>query len=457
LPALLACWAGPAHAAGFYLTDRGARALGRGGAFTVGASDLNAVWFNPSLAGRTSDGVLAHVDLGLIHQSVSYQRLIDEKVADVYPGCCASVDNDNGVLPDPSVMVGYAPPGGRWTAVLSVHAPYGTMPAYPQDGPQRYSIVSLESLIIHYQATLAYALSDDLRVGVGFRVTDFRIRQRMMISAYTGFLGQAEDPDWDQLIELDVADHFNPGAVAGVWWRPHPSWELGASWESPIHPEAEGHLRIEVAGHYLFKTTFVDGSRVRLTTALPQVARVGVRHVGGDAWDAELNVVWEDWSVHDVIRVVPQEQIRFRSVPGLGDYRLRSFSVPEEFEDTFSVRLGGSWRPPVDLGVDLKLSGGAFWEMSAIPDETLSVNLVDGEKVGLGVGASLHLAKGIWFDVAYGHVFVASRVITNTKRRQVNVLYPEGAELRREGRTLVANGRYEAAFDTVAMSLSAEF
>ncbi len=37
-----------AHAGGFYMTDRGVRPVGRGGAFIAGADDQHAVWYNPA-------------------------------------------------------------------------------------------------------------------------------------------------------------------------------------------------------------------------------------------------------------------------------------------------------------------------------------------------------------------------------------------------------------------------
>jgi len=447
----------PALGAGFFLVDRGAMAVARGGAYTVGAADLNAVWFNPSLVGRDADGLLTYFDLGLIRQSVTFDREMDPQFADIYDDCCESVSNEAALLPDPSLMIGWAQPGGRWSVALSAYAPYGSMPKYPEGGPQRYAVVSLESLVFHTQATVSYELHPDLRVGAGFQLSHMVLKQRMMISTYPGFLAAPEDTEYDAVTELDVADFFIPGAVVGAWYRPHPNLELGASWQTPLHAEAEGDLNVEIASAYIFSTTFIEGSRVRLTTALPMIGRFGVRVLDGDLWDAELDVVWEDWSVHDVIRVEPQETIRFRSVFGLGDYHVEEFTVVEEFEDTISVRLGGSYRLPRTWVDGVRLSGGAFWETSAIPGQTLTVNLVDADKIGIGVGASFDVASGIRIDVAYGHVFMATRHIADSKRRQVNTLYQEGAPLAEGGRSLVGLGRYESAFDTVAFSFSGEF
>ena len=447
----------PASGAGFFLADRGAAALARGGAYTVGAADLNAAWFNPSLVGRDADGLLTYLDLGLIHQSVTHRREMDPQFADVYPDCCGSVSNEAFVLPDPSLMVGWAQPGGRWAAALSVYAPYGAMPRYPEDGPQRYAVTSLESIIVHTQATVSYALSPDLRVGAGFQLSHVLLKQRMTISTYPGFLAAPEDAEFDSRIELDVADWAIPGGVVGVWYRPHDNLELGASWQTPLHAEAEGDLRVEIASAYLFSTTFIEGSRVKLRTSLPMIGRIGVRVVEQDAWDAELNVVWEDWSTHDAIRISPQETIRFRSVFGLGDYYVDEFTVVEDFEDTISVRLGGSYRLPRAWVDGARLSGGAFWETGAVPGHTLTVNLVDSDKIGLGGGASFDLASGVRLDLAYGHVFMASRDIGDSQRRQVNTLYQEGAPVAEGGRSLVGLGHYESAFDTVAISLAGEF
>ena len=275
LPLLVTASVG--HAAGFFLTDRGARALSRGGAYTVGADDLNAAWFNPALIGRAGRGVTTYVDVGVIHQSVSFERSLDAETASFYPGCCDRVSNEGPPLVDPSLMIGYSPEGARWAAALSMYGPYADMPSYPIDQAQRFSLVSMDSKLLNWQATVAWAFSDDVRVGVGFQARQFLLRQRQVISTYPGFLGGPEDPEWDSLIELDVADPIGPGAVVGLWVRPATGWELGASWQTPLAVDAEGDLRVSIAGHYLFSTTFLDGSRIRLQTDLPMVGRAGLR------------------------------------------------------------------------------------------------------------------------------------------------------------------------------------
>ena len=448
----------PASGAGFFLTDRGAAALARGGANTVAADDLNAAYFNPALIGRGDKGILTYLDLGLIHQSVSFKRTLDEATSDLYPTCCSAVENEAPPFLDPSLMVGWAPEGEKYAVALSVYGPYAGLPEYPKDGDQRYSLVSIVSILLQIQATVSYEITDDFRIGVGFQSRDFALKQRQVISSFPGFLGGPEDRNWDSLVELDVADRFNPGAVIGVWGRVAPDWEVGASWQTPMSVEAEGDLRVEVAGHYMFATTFLDGSKIKLTTELPQVARGGVRYVpDGKGWDAEVDVVWEGWSVHQNVVVTPTERIRLRSVAGVSDYDVQSFTVKDGFQDSFSVRLGGSVDGDHFGWDDVTLRMGAFWEGSAIPEENLTVQAVDADKVGVGLGVKLQLAEGFKLDLGYGHVFLASRNVTNSVRRQVNTLYAQDNPLRTEGRTIVGNGRYESSYHALALTLGASF
>ena len=53
--------AAQAHASAYYFLDSGTRAIGRGGAFVVGADDLSAQYFNPA--------ALDHIDRPTIQVS----------------------------------------------------------------------------------------------------------------------------------------------------------------------------------------------------------------------------------------------------------------------------------------------------------------------------------------------------------------------------------------------------
>ena len=76
---------------------------------------------------------------------------------------------------------------------------------------------------------------------------------------------------------------------------------------------------------------------------------------------------------------------------------------------------------------------------------------------GRGLGAGVPVGDGMTLDLAVAHGMRADRDITTSSRRQVNTLYGQGNPLRVDGRTIVGNGRYESAYDAVAMTLSGAY
>src|SRR2546423_9210608 len=63
----------PAHAAGYYVGEIGARSLGRGGADLVSPSDPMAAWSNPA-ALTFAKGLQLNIDLNLVYLESSFVR-----------------------------------------------------------------------------------------------------------------------------------------------------------------------------------------------------------------------------------------------------------------------------------------------------------------------------------------------------------------------------------------------
>src|SRR5580692_13216211 len=61
-----------ADASGLYVSDRGVRPLGRGGAFVAGADDLGAIWYNPAGLVDAPSSIL--LDGSYLHYTDSYAR-----------------------------------------------------------------------------------------------------------------------------------------------------------------------------------------------------------------------------------------------------------------------------------------------------------------------------------------------------------------------------------------------
>lgn len=474
--------AGSARAAGFFLPVRGARALSHGGATVVSGDDLNAQWSNPATLFRSAARVAAWVDFAAINLNASFRRAnLDEVMAwdDRYPQGFPEVTS-NAWFPDPAFAVGSNFGLAQWMFVLGVYGPYAGTTSWPDDdprcpagqsasgcatqcyqdpgscqwnlGPQRYNMIQPEQMLLKYQLSAAYRPIPKLSVGVGLYVASFRMKERLKISAYPGIFGWAEDPTLDALIELDAADWAKVGAVFGVWGKPLPWLELGAAFETPLSLDAKGTLRVRLPSNYYFGDVTVTGDKIRLQTDFPLSLRVGARYVDPkDRFDVELMASWEHWSTHKSIVVTPREEIRFENVPGLGTYRVKTFTVAEDFHDTVSVHLGGSVKV---IPKWLELRAGYFFELGAIPNRTYNVQVIDNDKHGAAFGVSVRYWK-MRFDVAYAYIYLADRTVTNSEKRQINPLYEEDTGPYVQGRpTIVGNGSHRAHYHVLAASVS---
>lgn len=446
----------PAHAGAFYIPERGARALSLGGAFVAGCDDMNCQWMNPAGLIRIAAPIAFYLDVGVIFADQHFQRQDDAEVMrkdPVYANGFPDTEDIGGAFPDPSLGIASNFGLDDWVFALGLYGPYAGSNEWPEDGPQRYALVSLKALELFIQASVAWRPVKQLSVGFGFQWVVTQLKQRVDISAYTGVFGWAEERDLDAFAEVSVTDAFTPGATFGILWTPIPGFDVGVSGQLPVHVEAEGTVKVNTPTNFYFSDSSVKGDKISLELDFPPILRLGLRVYDEDLWSIELASVVEFWSVHDKVAVTPHG-VTFENVPGVGTFDVKPFDLIANSLDVVSVRLGGWWRPGEGI---FKIRAGAFFETGSHPDETLSVLKIDGEKFGVGVGGTATLGP-FDIDLAFGYVRMFERTVTNTRNAQVNAAYlndpqPYGDN----GPSYVANGTYGSQTFILATTLAGSF
>ncbi len=435
------------QAGGYLLPDRGVRAFSRGGAFTVSCDDLSALWYNPSLlAGQR--GTQLHTDLALVNYEMEFQRYLVPEVGIHYP----TVQNNAHPLPDPSFAVSSDFGTKRFGFAAGLYAPYSGWSNFPEDGPQRYAQVRNENVAFLVEAAAAWNPLDGLKIGAGLAFYNFILNDTHATSGFPGVFGQPEDADLDGLVQLQGEQYFVPTAVAGLWLSPGPwipalrGFELGFSMMPGVSIEARGKARMRLPEHVYFDPVTIDPELPGAVGSFefPWVVRGGIRYRDpGDRFDVELDTVWEGWSVMKDIRVSPTEPTFYRNVPAMGDVEVVSNSMPRNFQDTWSLRLGGSIHPLPWLVVRT----GGYYETGASPDAYLTVANPDSDKWALALGTGFVL--GAWeIDLGYMHVFQATRDIASA-RSLVTQTIPNNPK----DAPTIGGGRYESRYDLIGLSL----
>lgn len=457
-----------ARASGLYFSDRGVRPLARGGAFTAGADDLGAIYYNP--AGLADAGTQILADMSWLRFSSDYQRRSRLEQVDpntgqftgtVWERTHPSVSGTSPVLPIPTLAVSTDFGQKDFNFAFGLWAPYAAVASYPetlddgQPAPQRHSLLSLEgSALAVVGGWAAWKVSPKLSVGAGLEalVGDFNASVVLNACPPERLACAPEDPAYDAKSQLHVGTIVAPSGNAGVIYAPSEDVRLGAAFQLPFWIDAPASVRVRLPSAAMFDQASQAGDEGRVKFRLPWILRTGVEYRGFTNTRIELGFVYEAWSMHDSIVAIPDD-VALRNVLGI-DYRVGRIEIPRNFKDSYSLRLGAEYG--LKLGsYRLDLRAGGMYETSAVPKSHLSVMTVDLDKVVATVGGSLHVNRRLRLDAVYARVMgISTEVSTNEASiTQVNPIRANPPE----SPTAINAGSYSARADVIGIGLAYRF
>ncbi|MRG96865.1 OmpP1/FadL family transporter [Polyangium spumosum] len=459
-------FAGPASAAGLYLSERGVRPLGRGGAFVAGADDLGAVVYNP--AGLFDAGMSVLFDASYVHFSSEYTRSTIVRQTDPNTGATVSegeqtfdpVRGSAPFLPIPTLGFSFVP-HDQWVVGVGLWAPYAGIATYPETvnggpAPQRYSLLSLEGSVLAVGGVYAaYAPTPNLRIGAGIEVLAGTFRSTVVFSGCVPdrFFCAPEQPSWDVLAELAVGPIVAPSGNVGVIYIPHPKVRVGLSGHLPFWVRSSGTIRTRLPSAAPFATARQEGEDADVAFELPWNVRLGIEARPTDKLRAELAFAYEDWGVHDSIRVDP-DGVALKNVVGFPDtYYLPPVNLQRNFQGAFSTQVGGEYTIPLGK-VRLDVRAGLRFETSAVPREYVSVLTIDSNKLTPSIGAGLHVGP-VRLDVVAAHVILFSQDV-DPREAKIEQVSPLVANPPPQP-NIINGGRYSASATILGLGATYTF
>jgi long-chain fatty acid transport protein len=420
--------AGPtkdAEAGGLFITDRGVRPLGRGGAFVAGADDLHAIWYNP--AGLADAGSSVLVDFSWINFSSEYTRRVSVTDAGgtVRQLDFPQVNGTSPFLPIPTIAGSYNfGKEKEFTAAFGIMAPYTAITNYPltldgQPSPSRYSLVSLEgSALVVAGGYFAYKPIPQFRVGGGLQALVGKFQSTVVFSASPPdrLISAPEDPQYDALSQLDVGPIFAPSANFGMIAEPAKMIRLGISAQLPFWINSSAKVRVRLPNAAPFDRARQEGEDANVRFRLPAILRAGAEYRteinDTSRIRIELAYVREFWSLHDSIDI-RSENIKLLDVTGFpSPFGVAPISLPRNFQDSNSFRLGSEYSLKnliSDYWIDLR--AGISFETSAIPREWVSPLTYDANKLIGSAGGSLHIGQHWRMDALAGLAFLTGTIV----------------------------------------------
>jgi long-chain fatty acid transport protein len=406
-----------AHAAGLYVTDRGVRPMGRGGAFIAGADDLGAIYYNP--AGIRDAGNAVLVDATYVNYSADYTRrtqVIDGSgVARVYQ--YPKVSSTTPFLPIPTIAASHHF-GSRFTGAIAVMGPNAALQNFPtesggQPAASRYSLVSLNgSILAVLSAGGALKITDKFTVGANLQALVGSFTSRVYFNANPAdrFLGAPEDPNYDTDAQLSAKPIIAPSGNLGLKYQFTDWLRVGLSGQLPYWINAPATVKTKLPDVALFDNAKQVGDSGRVKFVLPAIVRLGVEYK--KVWEerrslaVEIAYVREFWSMHKNIDVATSD-VTLTGITGFpSPFYVPPIKIPRNLKDSNSFRIGGEYTFPVSEKIAIAARAGFSFETSSADPAWVSPLTIDGNKVIPSLGAGVHIGKGLRIDASFTKVFL---------------------------------------------------
>ncbi len=407
----------PAQSQGFSVYEQGSCTMAMAGAAVANpCGDASSLFFNPAGLVET-EGVTISAGASVIAAQGSFTS--------DYTG--TQTELQNSPIPVPHLY-------GAWGATsdlavgLGVYVPYGLETEWPKDWDGAFEGYDNGVESIYIQPTVAYKITDRIRVGGGpiLGIGSLKLNQRIDASQQRVSGGDTDTPEDDVYLgDLGIPHHtafadaslegsgaLGYGGHIGITVQATDRIQFGARYVTPVKFEYEGEASFEqvdtglrlpannpltggtpVSLDFLLESSFVQGSgplveqsiETKLTMPAQVVAGVSVAPIDGLLLLADYQ--WTGWSSFDSIPLDFEKDALDRT-------------RKEGFENTHAVRVGTSY----DLSEAFTLRAGYLYNQSAAPDRAVTPLLPEANRNHLTAGLGWRATDIFEVNVAYQYL-----------------------------------------------------
>lgn len=357
-------------ALGFRNPDQGARATGQGEAFVAQADDASAIYYNP--AG------LAQLD-GTQVAAGSYFAFRDIK----FTGATGSAKLDDPAYTGHFYVSSDLGLHQKWRVGLGVNMPFGTSADWGNNTPFANVVTKSELLVVNYQPTVAYQLTDQLSLGLGLNVYQGSTTLKNLPFAPFSTLPEFRF----------TGSGVGAGATVGALYQLTDQHSFGATYRSPFDIRFDGNAEVT----YVYRK-----ADAQTTITFPQSVALGYAYRPVKKLKLELDVEWTDWDTLNDLTVQAGN-------------RLNGTSVAFRYKSSFYYELGAQY----DLTEHWAIRAGYIYSENSVPGETFSAAVPDANRHVLSVGAGYN-ADRVSVDLVYQYSLSEDRTVDNSANTTVN-------------------------------------
>jgi len=374
-------------AGGFIIPHQTARGLALSNALIAGIDDASATYYNPSALSEISGNNLM--------------------VNGVYINAVNSVENserdavnkhDDNLIA--SMFANYHIPGTDFTVGIGTYSPFGLATTYDRDFT-RFAANRSELKTIFVTPSLAWRPSKYFSVGAGLSYVHASglFSRSLCLDAIP--IDGCATPGGTFEGKIRVTDTANAFTYnLGLLVKPVETIKLGLTYRGRTDIRFDS-ADAKLGGSFTASKVKADVRPI----ALPPLINAGVFWQMNPQWSAELVYEFTRWSEFKSFNA------SLSPVPGfipLGGFPVASFSLPQKWKDTSTVRLGGSYK----ITPNWVLRSGLAVEETPVPSSTLNPAIPGGDILTLNAGVGYKWERVI-LELGYMAVFYKTRKVTN--------------------------------------------
>ena len=387
--------AAPAFGAAFGIFEQGSKAMGTAGAFTGRADDGSAMFHNVGGLGFQKErSFMAGTTLISLAES-EFDGL------DPFPGDSATGEQETHTF-TPSHIYYVQPINDRLTFGLGVNNPFALATDWgnKNEWPGRFLSIRASLTTFDFNPSIGWQVTDNLSIGAGliYRLSSVELLRRA--PAVNPFTQQVTDVA-SVYLESDLDDGF--GWNVGFLHKANKYFSWGISYRSKVEVDYAGDGRFTQieTGFPQFDAAVAAGLPfdqdlpIETSIEFPDMASLGFALQVTQSATVLLDANWTGWSSFDSVFIDFTNADQF-------DNRLN-----QDYDDAYNYRIG----------VELATSGGNFWRLGYVYDETpqpeksVGPLLPDANRNGITLG----FGWGDRLDVAFMYLDFDDRTTTTNE------------------------------------------
>lgn len=403
-----------AMASGFQLWEQDGASLGNYHAgYAAEANDASIAWYNPAGITRIKNQQLV---LGATTIVSDFK----------YKGSVGLTEFSPTIIPPPGIRPvtvmfnNVTAQGGTFNVVpalqyvapindsmgfgFSVDAPFGLKTSYGKTSPLRYAATLTSITVVDISPSIGFKISDKASLGVGFDI------QR----AYADFNSIAGliDPNPFEvpktlLAGYDTESRNNAndtgyGFHAGWLYEFTPCTRIGISYHSQVVHHFSGKSKFigPIANTFNDDEPIVS-QRATANIKLPPYTAVSIFNKPSPQWALMGTFTYTQWNTF--------KTLAFKGVAGLDNNPVTlveaspniEVNIPENYRNSWNVSLGANYYPTDTI----ILRSGIGYDKTPVRNAFRNVQLPDGDRYAISLGAHFQATKTIGLDAGWAHIF----------------------------------------------------